>query len=201
VSPGCNKIPLELRVALWFAASTLENMANSHWDHNSGYLHNGQWSQAPQHSNLAWNPLAASLPRAGYVNSNYYASLQSMYGQGIPSVSSQQPRSTSMLNAQIPSGHTHLDLTPRPTPPVRSFRHGPGGPQRCAHPGCPWSGPTPKALETHKMDRHLIFPPGWKPRKGPPDGEGGYAFLPPFSFPTDFSWADLIRQSPVQGSP
>jgi hypothetical protein len=31
------------------------------------------------------------------------------------------------------------------------------------------------------MDHHLIFPPGWKPRKGPPDSEGGYALLPPSS--------------------
>lgn len=172
-------------------------MANNHWSHTSGPMHNGPSSQAPQQPNLAWNPLAASLPGASYTNSNYYASLQSAYSGRGPSISSQQQRGAPILNMQISSAYPRPYLNPQPPPPSRPIRQGPGGPCRCAHPGCPWSGPTPKALEIHKMDRHLIFPPGWKPRKGPPDGEGGYALLPPSSFPIDLSSLGLMYQSLV----
>ena len=153
-------------------------MENSPWNHTFGPTNNGRWPQAPQHSNLAWNPLAASLPQTSYANSNYYASLQSAYGEEYPYLSSQQQRSASIPTRQISSAYPRVGSASQPTPPIRSFRQGPGGPHRCAHSGCPWSGPTPKALEIHKMDRHLIFPPGWKPHKGPPDGEGGYASFP-----------------------
>jgi hypothetical protein len=176
-------------------------MENSHWGHTFGPMHNGQSPRAPQQPNLAWNPLAASLPGASYTNTNYYASLQSAYSGGGPSISGQQQRSAPILNMQISSAYPRPYSTPQPPPPSRPIRHGPGGPYRCAHPGCPWSGPTPKALEIHKMDRHLIFPPGWKPRKGPPDGEGGYALLLPSSFPIDFSSLGPIHQSLVLESP
>ena len=176
-------------------------MANNHFNHTTRPLDNGQWPQAPQHQNLTWNPLNPSLPRASYTNTNYYASLQSTYGAESLSISSNQQRSAPTFNRQFSSAYPHLDSTPLPTPAIRSFRQGPGGPHRCAHSGCLWSGPSPKALEIHKMDHHLIFPPGWKPRKGPPDGGGGYAPLLPSSFPTDFSSLVLICQSPVRGSP
>ena len=151
-----------------------KKMANSPWNHAFGPTNNGQWPQVPQRPNVAWNPLAGSLPRASYANSNYYASLQSAYGEECLYPSNQQQRSASIPNRQSSSAYPRVDSASQPTPPIRPFRQGPGGPHRCAHSGCPWSGPTPKALEIHKMDRHLIFPPGWKPRKGPPDGEGGY---------------------------
>lgn len=176
-------------------------MANSHWDHTWGSRYNEQWPQAPQPPSLALNHVAAPLPRASYANSNYYASLQSSYSQGNPSVFSQQQRNASILTRNITSVHPHLDSTSHSAPPIRSFRHGPGGPHRCAQPGCPWSGPTPEALKIHKMDRHLIFPPGWKPRKGPPDGEGGYALLSPSSFPTDFNILGSTCQSLAPESP
>lgn len=34
------------------------------------------------------------------------------------------------------------------------------GPAKCGHEGCLFAG-THKEVEIHKMDRHLIFPPGW----------------------------------------
>jgi hypothetical protein len=37
------------------------------------------------------------------------------------------------------------------------------GPVRCGHEGCLFAG-THKEVEIHKMDRHLIFPPGWEER-------------------------------------
>ncbi|KAJ8521453.1 hypothetical protein ONZ45_g1849 [Pleurotus djamor] len=39
---------------------------------------------------------------------------------------------------------------------------------RCTYNGCTFSG-SPKALELHKMDRHLIYPPGWNKRRNPSD--------------------------------
>ncbi|KAH9039894.1 hypothetical protein EDB84DRAFT_1267732, partial [Lactarius hengduanensis] len=38
------------------------------------------------------------------------------------------------------------------------------GSSRCTHPGCAFSG-SPNSLETHLMDRHLIYPPGWHARR------------------------------------
>ena len=35
------------------------------------------------------------------------------------------------------------------------------GPVRCGHEGCMFAG-SHKEVEVHKMDRHLIFPPGWQ---------------------------------------
>ncbi|EMD42234.1 hypothetical protein CERSUDRAFT_41682 [Gelatoporia subvermispora B] len=35
---------------------------------------------------------------------------------------------------------------------------------RCTKPGCTFTG-SKKAVETHMMDRHLIYPPGWESRK------------------------------------
>ncbi|QRV76244.1 nuclear fragile X mental retardation-interacting protein [Ceratobasidium sp. AG-Ba] len=35
------------------------------------------------------------------------------------------------------------------------------GPARCGHEGCQFAG-SHKDVEIHKMDRHLIFPPGWE---------------------------------------
>lgn len=35
---------------------------------------------------------------------------------------------------------------------------------RCTHEGCTFVG-SKKSVETHRMDRHLIYPPGWNSRK------------------------------------
>jgi hypothetical protein len=39
-----------------------------------------------------------------------------------------------------------------------------GGPVKCGHEGCLFTG-THKEVEVHKMDRHLIFPPGWHEKR------------------------------------
>lgn len=46
------------------------------------------------------------------------------------------------------------------------------GPVGCNQPGCRFRG-TQKDVQTHKMDRHLIYPPGWvdKKRKREDTGE------------------------------
>lgn len=42
------------------------------------------------------------------------------------------------------------------------------GNNKCSYPGCNFSGSF-KALEIHRMDRHLIFPPGWERKKNKSD--------------------------------
>jgi len=62
----------------------------------------------------------------------------------------------------------------RTAEPQRTFNaqypahwHQPGN-DKCSYPGCTFTG-SHKALEIHKMDRHLIYPPGWGKRKQKPD--------------------------------
>ncbi|KAJ7837524.1 hypothetical protein B0H14DRAFT_3870386 [Mycena olivaceomarginata] len=43
----------------------------------------------------------------------------------------------------------------------------PGG-SRCTYKDCTFRG-SPQTVETHMMDRHLIFPPGWEQRQKRPD--------------------------------
>lgn len=42
------------------------------------------------------------------------------------------------------------------------------GSSRCSKQGCPFVG-SQKAVETHMMDRHLIYPPDWERRKKRPE--------------------------------
>ncbi|KZP31249.1 hypothetical protein FIBSPDRAFT_1037703 [Athelia psychrophila] len=42
------------------------------------------------------------------------------------------------------------------------------GTARCTNPGCAFTG-SPKSLEMHMMDRHLVYPPGWDHRNKKPD--------------------------------
>ncbi|KAJ7169965.1 nuclear fragile X mental retardation-interacting protein 1-domain-containing protein [Mycena filopes] len=51
--------------------------------------------------------------------------------------------------------------------PVPSTWHQPGA-SRCTYKDCTFRG-SPQTLETHMMDRHLVFPPGWDKRKTKPD--------------------------------
>ena len=45
----------------------------------------------------------------------------------------------------------------------KSFWYQPGN-NRCNQPGCTFFG-SHKSVETHMMDRHLIYPPGWEKKK------------------------------------
>lgn len=53
-------------------------------------------------------------------------------------------------------------------PPANSSSWYSPGTCRCTYQGCNFIG-SAKSLETHRMDRHLIYPPGWKERKKKPD--------------------------------
>jgi len=49
--------------------------------------------------------------------------------------------------------------------PVRHGSWFQPGNNRCTAQGCQFTG-SAKSVETHMMDRHLIYPPGWKERNG-----------------------------------
>ncbi|PVF94554.1 hypothetical protein CPB86DRAFT_740377 [Serendipita vermifera] len=101
------------------------------------------------------------FPNLGYVHSGYQAAIQ-----GTAHLVNQlhiRPPSTSAHSIQNLAGGLAVS---------KSTRHGPGGPVRCGYSDCLYSG-FPRDVEIHRMDRHLIFPPGYKPQKGPPDGEIG----------------------------
>jgi hypothetical protein len=106
------------------------------------------------------------LPNSGYVHSGYQAAIQ---GTTLP----QANRST-IHPHPIPIHPTQVSTTSYTA--QKSTRQGPGGPVRCGYSDCPYSG-YPKDVEVHRMDRHLVFPPGYKPQKGPPDGEIGFVLL------------------------
>lgn len=53
----------------------------------------------------------------------------------------------------------------RPPPGMNGV--GTYGTNHCGQPGCHFRGSF-KEVQTHKMDRHLIYPPGWKDKKRKP---------------------------------
>ncbi|KAF9532014.1 nuclear fragile X mental retardation-interacting protein 1-domain-containing protein, partial [Crepidotus variabilis] len=90
----------------------------------------------------------------------YYGShyAQAYYGQAsvasVPSVGG-------YCNPQMPTQNTSRPKT-LPTYLMSSWYQ--GGNNRCTQPGCSFTG-SQKSVETHMMDRHLIYPPGWAKRK------------------------------------
>jgi hypothetical protein len=130
----------------------------------------------PQRQNLSQPPRTGAFwdngyamthensPAVGYVHSSYQAAIQGTSHQALSSSQNGWPNTT--METTIPNTRNNTKGTIRPP------RYGPGGPVRCSHLDCPYSG-YPKDVEVHQMDRHLIFPPGYKKQKGPPDGEVG----------------------------
>ena len=129
----------------------------------------GQLQDALPHYNTsessAGGPNVTYTATSGYVHSGYQAALQSNVNR------MQQPNFWPHPNHRIQTSNNQAS-NPLSRPP----RLGPGGPIRCSYPGCEYSG-YPKTVETHRMDRHLIFPPGYKPSSSTPDGEIGLVYI------------------------
>lgn len=78
----------------------------------------------------------------------------------------------------LPQASTSRIQLNNPPPSARWYQP---GTVRCKKQGCPFAG-SQKAVETHMMDRHLIYPPGWVHRKKKDDWDAdpslkGYASL------------------------
>jgi hypothetical protein len=149
------------------------NGFHSDWPQN--YAHGGfQRNTHGQASSQSYNQVnshAASnispLP-AGYVHSGYQAAIQ---GNSLNVNQALQPDFHPQHRPFMQNGTNYV-----PNTFARPPRSGPGGPVRCSYPGCEYSGYA-KGVEIHKMDRHLLFPPGYKPPKSAPDADVGLVFL------------------------
>lgn len=102
--------------------------------------HQPQYAQS--HPQQQWQYGVSSHYAQAYMQHNYVSGSHAM-----PTYAPQA--STSRL--QLPSA------------PPSSGWYQPGS-IRCRKQGCSFIG-SQKAVETHMMDRHLIFPPGWEHRK------------------------------------
>lgn len=147
----------------------INNACNVHRDSglNYGNAIAAQAGPASEQSSNSSTAYGTAQP-AGYVHSGYQAALQGP----ISDISTLQSNHWSR-NA---SSAVATNYTPNAIRNCKPLRYGPGGPIRCSYPGCSYSGYT-KDVEVHRMDRHLIFPPGYKAKKGPPDGEIGLVFF------------------------
>lgn len=80
------------------------------------------------------------------------------------------------------------------------------GDARCTYQGCSFSG-SPKSIETHMMDRHLIYPPSWEKDKKQSDWDAdpslrGYACLCSPVRKYETNWPAIIYRKtvPIQGT-
>jgi hypothetical protein len=67
--------------------------------------------------------------------------------------------------SNLPSPSAGRSLPPRSAPPTHWYS--PGN-SKCTYSGCTFTGSV-NSVQTHMMDRHLIYPPGWHSRKRQPD--------------------------------
>lgn len=119
----------------------------------------------------------ASHNHVSYTNANYHAYFTQTQ-HAATTAQGYTLSSTYVPQAAGPSGQADLQLCPRANhgrnPDHRAVDHAPRsytrstfsvpGDTRCRHEGCMFTG-SRKAVEIHMMDRHLIFPPGWKKSK------------------------------------
>ena len=96
----------------------------------------------------------------------YQPSVASHYAQAYMQYS---PYASQQVSWDTSSGSGHLygqqasTSKFQPPNPAAARWYQPGT-VRCTKPGCMFMG-SKKAVETHMMDRHLIYPPGWETRK------------------------------------
>ncbi|KAI0080090.1 hypothetical protein K474DRAFT_1590598 [Panus rudis PR-1116 ss-1] len=96
--------------------------------------------------------------------SHYAQAFAQHYPQpGWPNTTPQGYTLSSTYTNQSTSGSVQASFQSRPS----GQWYQPGS-VRCSKPGCQFTG-SQKAVETHMMDRHLIYPPGWEKRKKKPD--------------------------------
>lgn len=114
-------------------------------------------SLPPPHPSLPSPPQSAvsssSRAYSSYYNSHYLQAYSSPSLQPANSNASIQHNPT--FNT-APTGYSNSSVP-------RLIWYEPGN-NRCSHPGCTFTG-SKKTVETHMMDRHLIYPPGWDKQK------------------------------------
>ena len=84
----------------------------------------------------------------------------------VPGTAIQTSRATSTIPTPHPRDQSSVQAHPQTTvrPILNHLTYGSwyqSGNCRCTRQGCSFSG-SRKSVETHMMDRHFIFPPGWE---------------------------------------
>lgn len=105
-----------------------------------------------QHSGYQQPAYSPAVPTPGFVNAPYQYQVSSHYAQAYTNQFA-VPTNSIAGPSSLPN------FLPQATPRWAQ----PGG-HRCKKPGCTFTG-SHKSVETHMMDRHLIYPPGWEKRK------------------------------------
>ncbi|KAI0330571.1 hypothetical protein GY45DRAFT_1345857 [Cubamyces sp. BRFM 1775] len=113
---------------------------------------------------------AQHYPHSAYPHANNNSALAAQAVAAALSNPYGQAYGYTISSAYTPGTQYGTPQQSRPPAP-RPQHHGGGqgswyqpGNQRCSQPGCSFSG-SKKSVETHMMDRHLIYPPGWENRK------------------------------------
>ena len=112
---------------------------------------------------------ASSNPYGHLSYPSYQPSMSSHYAQACMQMhvgGSNNPQLSSMYPGSSTPIYSAQRVVQRAAPSFSSFSsswYQPGN-SRCTYTGCLFTG-SPKALEIHMMDRHLIYPPGWEQRK------------------------------------
>jgi hypothetical protein len=126
-------------------------------------------------------PAVAVQPNSGYMMAaNVMGALSNPYAQQQPSSSVSSHYSQAYQSAHYAAAYGPMNGHPAayaatpgasnsaaPTyfkPPVNSSSWYSPGTSRCTYPQCSFMG-SAQSLEIHRMDRHLIYPPGWKEKK------------------------------------
>lgn len=118
------------------------------------------------------NPYAQTHPgsNSSYTNSNYHAyfmqqrPMTTAEGYSISSTYMPTTAPSPVVRPRVPRGRggfSTLNTTSRPLPSLPFNAH---GDSKCRYEGCSFGG-SKKSVDTHMMDRHLIYPPGWKKKK------------------------------------
>ncbi|CAE7225630.1 unnamed protein product [Rhizoctonia solani] len=107
---------------------------------------------------MSWNTGFGSSYTGGQMGSQYQSQMQPHYANAYhyrqPGAATSQPTQITVPSPGFSSYQPMASLVPLH---IRNRN----GPVRCGHGECLFSG-THREVEVHKMDRHLIFPPGWQ---------------------------------------
>ncbi|KAH9898015.1 nuclear fragile X mental retardation-interacting protein 1-domain-containing protein [Cubamyces lactineus] len=151
---------------------------NRNHPQQSQHYPNPLYPHATSHSALAAQAVTAALSNPygqtygaahSYPQASHYAQAYAQY-YNAAGPSNVTAEGYTISSAYTPGTQYGAPQPSRPSAP-KPQHHGGGqggwyqpGNHRCSQPGCSFSG-SKKSVETHMMDRHLIYPPGWEHRK------------------------------------
>ncbi|KAH7344983.1 hypothetical protein B0J17DRAFT_624239 [Rhizoctonia solani] len=106
---------------------------------------------------MSWNTGFGSSYANGQPSAYYHNHMQSHYANAYHYQQQAATPQPTQIFIPSPGLSRHQPMTSLVPLHMRNR----SGPVRCGHEGCLFAG-THKEVEVHKMDRHLIFPPGWQ---------------------------------------